>query len=162
MERRRGLLQIQAGAAEEKPLQTVSDLFEFAEEVGIDIDEYKMAWAESLSIPLPNGTCAIAIDPSKIISTADAKAKLAHEMGHCCTGSFYNKYAACDVRQKHENRANRWAIQKLIPEEELDDAVANGCTDIFSLAEHFEVTEDFMRMAVCWYTHGNLAVDLHF
>ena len=121
-----------------------------------------MAWAESLSIPLPNGTCAIAIDPSKIISTADAKAKLAHEMGHCCTGSFYNKYAACDVRQKHENRANRWAIQKLIPEEELDDAVANGCTDIFSLAEHFEVTEDFMRMAVCWYTHGNLAVDLHF
>ncbi len=162
MERRRGLLQIQAGAAEEKPLQTVSDLFEFAEEVGIDIDEYKMGLAESLSIPLPDGRYAIAIDPSKIISTADAKAKLAHEMGHCCTGSFYNKYAACDVRQKHENRANRWAIEQLIPEDELDNAVAGGCTNIFDLAEHFEVTEDFMRLAVCWYTHGNLAADLYF
>lgn len=162
MERRRGLLQIQAGAVEEKPLQTVSDLFEFAEEVGIDIDEYKMGLAESLSILLPDGRYAIAIDPSKIISTADAKAKLAHEMGHCCTGSFYNKYAACDVRQKHENRANKWAIEKLIPEHELEKAVDEGCTDIFSLADHFNVTEDFMKMAVCWYTYGNLAVNLYF
>lgn len=121
-----------------------------------------MAWAESLSIPLPNGGCAVAIDPSKIISTADAKAKLGHELGHCATGSFYNRYAACDVRQKHENKANKWAIKKLIPENALDDAVAEGYTDIFSLAEHFDVTEEFMRMAICWYTHGNLATELYF
>lgn len=137
-------------------------LCEFAEEVGIDIDECEMEWAESLSIPLPNGKCAIAIDPSKLVSTAEAKAKLGHELGHCVTGSFYNRYAACDVRQKYENRANKWAIKELIPKDEFDDAVANGYTNIFQLAEYFDVSEDFMRMAVCWYTHGNLKTDLYF
>lgn len=87
---------------------------------------------------------------------------LAHEIGHSVRGAFYNPYAALDVRQKHENRANKWAIEKLIPEEELDKAVADGYTDISSLAEHFDVTADFMKMAVCWYTYGNLAVDLYF
>ena len=26
----------------------------------------------------------------------------------------------------------------------------------------FGVTEEFMRKAVCWYTHGNLATELYF
>ena len=43
--------------------------------------------------------------------------------------------------------------------EELDDAVAEGCTELWSLAERFGVTEEFMRRAVCWYTYGNLAVE---
>ena len=87
---------------------------------------------------------------------------LSHELGHCKTGAFYNIWAARDVRRKHEHRADKWAIQRLIPEEELDQAVAEGCTDIWSLAEHFSVTEEFMRKAVCWYTHGNLATELYF
>jgi len=40
--------------------------------------------------------------------------------------------------------------------------VALGCTDLWMLAEHFGVTEGFMRKVVCWYTHGNLAADLYF
>ena len=66
------------------------------------------------------------------------------------------------VRQKHENRADKWAIQTLIPRDALDSAVAGGCTDLWSLAEHFSVTEELMRKAVCWYTYGNLNADLYF
>ena len=46
--------------------------------------------------------------------------------------------------------------------EELDDAVASGCTEIWELADYFQVSEDFIRKAVCWYTHGNLAQELYF
>ena len=88
---------------------------------------------------------------------ADEKVKLAHEMGHCVTGSFYNIYAACDVRQKHENRADKCAIEKLIPKDELNHSVRRGITEIWDLAEYFGVTEDFMRNAVCWYVNGNLS-----
>ena len=56
-------------------------------------------------------------------------------------------------------RSDKWAIARLIPEEALDEAVADGHTELWDLAEHFGVTEDFMRKAICWYTHGNLAVD---
>ena len=87
---------------------------------------------------------------------------LAHEMGHIETNSFYNVHSPLDVRQKHENRANKWAIKQLITEEELDEAVANGHTEVWDLADYFDVTEEFMRKAVCLYTYGNLATELYF
>lgn len=132
-------------------------LYEQAEQLGIDIDWFPMQRAESLSTQFEDGSCAIALDPWRLSTLADEKVKLAHELGHCATGSFYNIYAACDVRQKHENRADKWAIKKLIPEDELNRAVSRGITEIWDLAEHFNVTEDFMHKAVCWYVNGNLS-----
>lgn len=106
--------------------------------------------------------CYIGMDRGVKHDEMDERVHLAHELGHCMTGAFYNRWAARDVRQKHEHRADKWAIQRMIPETALDDAVADGCTDIHTLAEYFSVTEDFMRKAVCWYTHGNLAAELYF
>ena len=84
---------------------------------------------------------------------------LAHELGHCVTGSFYNRYAALDVRRRHENRADKWAVKKLLTAEALDEAVAEGYTEMWELAERFGVTQEFMEKAVCWYTYGNLDVE---
>lgn len=137
------------------------DLYTYAERRNIDVDWIPMRRATSLSVPLGD-RYAIALDPWKLGSLAQETVCLAHELGHCETGSFYNQYAALDVRQRHENRADKWAIQHLIPVEELDEAVAEGCEDIPALSEHFCVTEDLMRKAVCWYTHGNLAAELYF
>ena len=143
-------------------MDNVISLLGCAEENGIDVDWFPMKRAESLSIPLSDGTFGIAIDPSKLQSTADLTHKLAHEIGHCMTGSFYNRYSTFDCRQRHENRADKWAIKHLIPESELDDAVANGCTELWELAERFGVTEQFMQKAVCYYVHGNVATELYF
>ena len=142
-------------------MTTLLDLYEYAEDQGIDVDWVPLEQATSLSIPLPDGTCYIAVDPWCLRTLADEKTKLAHELGHCETGSFYNRYAKLDLRQKHENRADKWAIRQLVPEDTLDQAVADGYTDLPSLAEHFCVTVPFMRKAVCWYTYGNLAADLY-
>lgn len=136
------------------------DLYAYAELRNIDVDWIPMRRATSLSVPLGD-RYAIALDPWKLGSLAQETVCLAHELGHCETGSFYNQYAALDVRQRHENRADKWAIQHLIPVEDLDEAVAEGCEDIPALSEHFCVTEDLMRKAVCWYTHGNLAVEMY-
>ena len=137
------------------------DLYVYAELRHIDVDWVPMRRAMSLSVPLKDGY-AIALDPWKLGSLSQETVCLAHELGHCETGSFYNQYAALDVRQRHENRADKWAIQHLISVEELDEAVAEGCEDVPALSEHFGVTENLMRKAVCWYTHGNLAAELYF
>ena len=137
-------------------------LYDYAEQHDIRVDWLPMQMAQSLSIQLTDGTCAVALDPWQLSTSSDEKVKLAHELGHCETGSFYNIHAPCDVRQKHENRADKWAIKELIPEDELNKAVSHGITEIWDLAEHFGVTEDFMRKAVCWYTHGTLDTDRYF
>ena len=82
-----------------------------------------------------------------------------HEGGHYATGTTHEVSSPYDLVEKHEYKANKWAVQRALSSDELDDAVAEGYTEIWSLAEHFGVTEEFMRKAVCWYTYGNLAVD---
>lgn len=136
------------------------DLYAYAENRNIDVDWVPMRRATSLSVPLGDGY-AIALDPWKLGTLAQETVCLAHELGHCETGSFYNRYAALDVRQQHENRADKWAIRRLVPAEELDAAMADGCDTIPALADRFGVTEPFMRKAVCWYAHGNLAVEMY-
>lgn len=135
-------------------------LYAYAERRNIDVDWIPMRRATSLSVPLGDGY-AIALDPWKLGTIAQETVCLAHELGHCETGSFYNQYAALDVRQRHENRADKWAIRRLVPEDDLDAAMADGCNTIPALADRFGVTEPFMRKAVCWYAHGNLAVEMY-
>lgn len=136
------------------------ELYDSAVQEKIQIYWYPLSKAESLSLPSygeDNG--AIAINPWKMETKEKELVLLGHELGHCMKGAFYNKYAARDIRQKHENRADKWEIEHLIDPDELNEAMASGCNEIWSLAEHFGVTEDFMRKVVCWYVHGNLDVE---
>lgn len=137
-------------------------LYQQAEKDNIQVDCFDMKKREAFSMMDEEGNCYVAIDPFQLTSNRDETLKLAHELGHCYTGSFYNRYTACDVRQKHENRADKWAIQYLIPKGEFEEAIASGITEIWDLAEHFDVSEDFMRKVVCWYTHNNLSTELYF
>ena len=89
---------------------------------------------------------------------ADEKVKLAHELGHCETGSFYNRYAARDIRQKYENRANKWAYKKLVPQDELAEACLQGYREPWELAEYFGVTEFFLRNALEFYRNSSILV----
>ena len=134
------------------------DLYAYAERRNIDVDWIPMRRATSLSVPLGD-RYAIALDPWKLGSLAQETVCLAHELGHCETGSFYNQYAALDVRQRHENRADKWEIEQFLPLDALEAAAHEGCTEVWDLAERFGVTEDLVRKAICWYKHGNLAVD---
>lgn len=132
-----------------------------AEEAGITVEYCALPLNESITIQDDAGDF-ILMDYSLIGSGASERVHLAHEIGHSLNGAFYNPYAAIDIRQRYENMADKWAIMALITDNDLDGAIAKGYTDLWSLADYFNVTPDFMRKAVCWYTHGNLAADLYF
>lgn len=134
---------------------TVYELYDLADRMHVEVDAFELRRHEALSI-MDDGMCYIAIDPFKLTSSADEKTKLAHELGHCATGAFYNQYSPSDLIGRYERRADKWAINQIIPKDELDAAVAEGRTEIWELAEYFNVTERFMRLAVCWYERGTL------
>ena len=140
-------------------MKSILSLYRYAEKRNIEIVTFPLPETASMSIEAESGVCYIGVDYSKIETETDERVHLSHELGHCVTGSFYNRYAKMDIRQKHENRADKWAIRKLIPVEKLDTAVAEGHTELWDLADYFGVTEDFIKKAVCYYVHGNLAVE---
>lgn len=139
-----------------------ADLYAFAQQQNIEILSFPLPENGSMSVMLDSGQCYVGLDSSVLDGGVQERVHLSHELGHCATGSFYNIHAAIDCRQRHENRADKWAVTALIPLDALDNAVAQGCTEVWELAEHFGVTEAFMRKALCWYVHGNLAAELYF
>ncbi|MGE4276922.1 MAG: ImmA/IrrE family metallo-endopeptidase [Lawsonibacter sp.] len=160
-----GLNNLQNSRKNTKKINDLVGLYEYAEAQNYDVYWYNLDLEdmESLSVMrVSDRKCFIAIDPYAFKSNADEFTKGIHEIAHCDTGSFYSEYATCDIRQKHENQADKRAIQLCLSAKDLDEAVANGHTEMWDLAECFGVTDDFMRKAVCWYTHGNLAAELYF
>lgn len=125
----------------------LNDLYTEADNNNIVLESFGLSKTESLSVCIDD-TYFIAIDQSQLKNNADEKVKLAHEMGHCMTGAFYNRYSKLNDVHQQEAKANRWAVRRLIQPEDFQAAFEDGIVEIWELAEHFEVTEDFIRMAL--------------
>ena len=143
-------------------MYSVPDLYDLAQQENIAVVQYPLKSNGSMSLMLEDGSCYIGVDESIQDGGTQERVHIGHELGHCLTGSFYNIHAAIDCRQYHENRADKWAIRHLVPVDDLDQAIAEGYCEIWELAEHFGVTEAFMRKAVCLYVNGNVAEELYF
>ena len=137
-------------------------LYRIAEQLKIPVYHFPLPRTGSLSCMDEASCCAIGLDLPHRRTRNDLRVRLAHELGHCVTGSFYNRFSPWDVRKYHENRADKYAVETLIPESELDEAVAEGHTEPWDLADYFGVDEAFLRKAICLYQHGNLATELYF
>lgn len=79
--------------------------------------------------------------------TKEEKCVLAKELGHHWTGSNTNPVSA-NYRErlnisKIEYKANKWAIEKLIPFNDFIAAIEKGIINTWELAEYFCVTDDF-------------------
>ena len=142
-------------------MYSVPDLYAKAARMQVPVVEFCLPNNGSVSFQ-EGERCYIGLDESVCDGGALERVHLSHELGHCATGSFYNVHAPRDLRERHENRADKWAIRELISEDALDRAIASGCTSLWSLAEYFGVTEGFARKAVCLHTHGNIATELYF
>lgn len=143
-------------------MRSLDSLYALAEKRDIPIYHFPLPTVESMSLMDEGGRCCIGMDMTLLDTASAQRTHLAHELGHCLTGSFYNRYAPQDLRARHEVRADKWAVRKLIPRAALDDAIALGCTEYYELADHFGVSEAFLKKAICLYTYGNVAAELYF
>ena len=137
-------------------------LYDFAAQHSVGVYWFSLDATESLSYMDADGTCYIAMDPWWLRTLAEEKTKLAHELGHCETGSFYNRYAKLDLRQKHENRADKWAIQHLIPRRDISHDV------LLEKKERVFPVDDGVPCGVCFcpfrvarpFTHRNSGIGI--
>lgn len=131
----------------EKLTELYCDLFNS----GVLMFDYRLPFSDAAIIEI-DGCYGLFIDTSQITSIAEELVTIAHEAGHIFTGSTYKLASPYSVIQKHENTANKWAIKKLLPFDEMKRAMDNGLTTKYELADFFEVTEDFVQMAFDYYT----------
>lgn len=142
------------------------DLYKWIDDQGVFLFDRQLPFSngdsKAVTICLDDSeTYGVFLDRRRLETSAEARTALGHECGHCATGTTHKLYGTQELIAHHENRANKWAIKKLVPEDELERAVARGCTEVWELAEYFNVTEDCIRKAICWYKYGNLNPELY-
>ena len=129
---------------------TSLDLLTYAEDKGIHVEYGDLGKTGSCALFLGDDLYVVGLDDGDM-TEARRRTHLAHEIGHCETGAFYDLYSPIDNRAWDEHRANVWAIKKLLPKEELQQAFEQGLVEVWQLAEHFDVTEDLVRFACEYY-----------
>lgn len=127
-------------------------LIKFAESHGIKIEYWDFVPPlEAVYMSSPGIPPVIGLSRSLFDSRAYFRCVLAEEIGHHFTtvGSalpetHFHYSNRLDV-SRAEYRALRWAAEYLIPLERLEECLHNNISEIWNLAEYFDVTEQMMR-----------------
>lgn len=125
-------------------------LYSLAETEGVTVDFINIPNTKAMVLKL-YGKTFLAIDKAVRADSAEERVLLAHELGHIQTDSCYGLHSPLTLRKFCEKKADRWAINTLVPLDALVDAYKNGNETVQSLAEIFGVTEDFMEKALEFY-----------
>ena len=125
----------------------LSALYRDAQDLDARIYPYNIGFAGAATIETA-GRYGIFVDFDRLGSLQEFKAALAHELGHCATGCTHRVSSPYDLVCRHEYKANRWAIQRYLPFEELQRAMSAGYTEPWQLAEYFQLPEAAVRRAL--------------
>lgn len=85
-------------------------------------------------------------DTRRFDTQAELRTALIHEDGHFASGAFYTAYSPYQLKAQAEHRADKAAVLKYLPYEELAARLRAGDTPA-EAAEYFCVTEAFLRKA---------------
>lgn len=149
-------------------MENLISLYNWLESEGVFLFDHKIPFsrkdskAVTIQLKAPHEAWGIFLDKERLETVAEEKSALLHEGGHYATGATHEVNSPFDLVTKHEHKADKWAVERALSADELDEAVAAGHTEMWDLADYFGITEDLMRKAVCWYVHGNLATEFYF
>jgi len=130
------------------------NLYSLAHTEGINVihDNIPVKQVKALYIEESDGSATIVMDKTLSASPTIERCVLAEELGHYYTAqgaAMANIHKTEKDRlqiQRNEYRAVRWAVKKLIPLELFLTAYTNGIEEAWELADHFGVTEEYIRM----------------
>ena len=127
------------------------DFYDFCRKNDIDVIPYQNAPSEGTTVRDGN-EYAIFLDFTKIQSMRLLKGVCCHEIGHAATGALHKIYSPYELVERSEYRANRWVAQNLLTEERFREAFAAGYTELWQLADYFDLPEDIVKSALSYWT----------
>ena len=95
---------------------------------------------------------AIFLDFTKIKSTRLMRGVCVHELGHAATGALHKVSSQFDLVERSEYRAQRWAAEHFLTESDFRTAFADGYTELWELAEYFDLPEEDIKSALAYWT----------
>lgn len=129
----------------------LSHFYDYCRENRVDVIPYT-------GVPQPGATVrdqgfyAVFLDFSKIRSARLLRGVCCHELGHLATGALHKVSSPYELVERSEYRANRYVAQTFLTEEAFREAFAAGCTELWQLAEYFDLPEADVKNALTYWS----------
>ena len=125
----------------------ISDFYNYCKEHCVDVIPYDGCPQPGATIRY-QGDYAIFLDFTKIQSTRLLRSICCHELGHAATGALHKVDSPYELVERNEYRAKRWVAEHYMTMEDFRCAFSDGCTELWQLAEYFDMPEEDIRWAL--------------
>ena len=129
----------------------LSHFYHHCQQNNVDIISFPDMPAEGVTMRI-SGDYAIFLDFTKIQSARLLKGICYHELGHAATGALHKVSSPYELVERNEYRANRWAAQHFLPVKDFREAFAAGYTELWQLAEYFDLPEQDIKNALTYWS----------
>ena len=129
----------------------LSDFYDYCTHHQVDVIPF-------MGIPQPGATVrdgsalAVFLDFSKIRSLKLLRGVCYHELGHVATGALHKVDSPFELVGRSEHRANRWSAEHFLTDEDFRAAFAAGYTELWQLADYFDLPESDIQKALSYWT----------
>ena len=129
----------------------ISDFYDYCKTNGVDVIPYAGCPQPGATIR-DQGFYAVFLDFTKIPSTRVLRGVCCHELGHAATGALHKVDSPFELVERSEYRANRYMAQTYLTEEDFREAFAAGYTELWQLAEYFDLPERDVKNALTYWS----------
>lgn len=122
------------------------DVYKKIEDNDVQIFSFGISGIKGLTI-CTDGNYGVFINDKEIENSDEEFCVVAHEYGHCTTGTLYSVSSDKFYISQCEYRADRKAILTFLPTERLNNAIYYGCQTSYEFSEYLGLPEKFVVMA---------------
>lgn len=124
----------------------ISDFYDYCKTHHVDVIPYAGCPQPGATVRF-QGDYGIFLDFTKIRSTRLLRSICCHELGHAATGALHKVDSPYELVERNEYRAKRWATENYLTEADFRCAFQDGCTELWQLAEYFDMPEQDVQWA---------------
>ena len=129
----------------------LSDFYQYCRDHEVDVIPFDGSPQPGTTIR-DQDAYAIFLDFTQIHSTRLLRGVCYHELGHAATGALHKIDSPFELVERNEYRANRWAAQHYLTQEDFREAFQAGYTEPWQLADFFDMPERDIRSALTYWT----------
>ena len=133
-------------------MSALNDFYTYAREEDIDIYAYPIGFRIAASLRLGSQRATF-FDFDQLPTLADTNWAAAHESGHHHTGAYHKAESPHQLVAQAEYRADRWIAEHFLTAEAFEEAFSQGYTELWQLAEYFEMPERDIQAALQYWTN---------
>ena len=128
----------------------ISNFYDYCKKHQVDVIPYAGCPQPGATIR-DQGFYAVFLDFTKIPSTRVLRGVCCHELGHAATGALHKVDSPFELVERSEYRAARWVAENYLTAELFREAFAAGYTELWQLAEFFDLPEDCVETALTYW-----------